>query len=475
MRVLLINPQFEFKKFGSFTRFMEPMPSIGLAYIASVLVKNGIEIEIIDDFVLRLGAKGILSVIKKKKFDIVGISCLTPSAPITFSIAAAIKSYDSKILIVLGNIHAVVFAGDILKKEAVDVIVHGEGEYTMLELAKAVASGADLAQVKGISFKQDGKIVHTPPRELIENLDELPYPQWQLFPFTKYAFLPFMDVKKPGLSILGSRGCPYRCRFCSLPNTGTKYRERDPKKIADEIEYVIHNFPVKQISFVDPIFPLSKKVGLEFSEEMVRRKLHNKIVWTCETRIDRMDRELLKAMRQAGCRRIMYGLESGVQALLDNIGKGFSVDYVKRIIKLTQQEDISVAGVFMIGLPGETRAMTQQTIDFAKQIDLDFAKFAITVPFPGSQLYEDLTRTGELKRQDWENFTTFNTNPKELVYVPGNMKPEELIEMQRKGHRDFYLRPEIIFRQLFKIRTISIKDLFSGFFSLFSHGLHKNN
>ncbi len=466
MKVLLINPNFNSKKFGKFRRFMEPMPCIGLAYIAAVLEKNNINVEIIDDFVSGLGVSGILDIIKKKEFDIVGISCLTPSAPMSFSIAAAIKRYNNRILTVLGNVHATVFAEDILENEAVDVIVHGEGEYTMLELTEAVAEGKDFAQIKGISFNRNGTIIKTSSREPVKDLDELPFPYWHLFPFTKYGFLPFMDVKKPGLSILGSRGCPYCCTFCSLPNIGSKYRERKPKNIVDEFEYLISEFPVKQISFVDPIFPLTKKFGLEFCEEMIRRKLNNKVVWTCETRIDKVDRELLREMRRAGCKRILYGLESGVQELLDNVKKDFTLDNTRMAIKFTKEEGIQTAGLFMIGLPGETKQMTEKTINFAKELDLDFAKFAITVPFPGSVLYEDLTKSGKLKRRDWENFVTFNPNSAELVYIPGKINPEELIYLQQRGHREFYMRPKIIFDQLFKIRTLGINDLFYGLIGL---------
>ena len=275
-----------------------------------------------------------------------------------------------------------------------------------------------------------------------------------------------MDVKKPGLSILGSRGCPYRCTFCSLPNIGSKYRERDPKKIVDEFEYLINNFPIKQISFVDPVFPLSKKTGLEFCEELIRRKLNDKLVWTCETRVDIVDKELLKKMRQAGCKRILFGLESGVQESLNNVNKNFTLDDIRENIKYTKEAGIQTTGLFMIGLPGETKEMIRKTIDFAKEIDLDFAKFAITVPFPGSKIYEDLTERGELNRRDWENFVTFNPDPQELVYIPGKVKPEELINMQRKAHLEFYLRPKIIFGQLFKKRTLAMKYLYRGLFSL---------
>jgi anaerobic magnesium-protoporphyrin IX monomethyl ester cyclase len=466
MKVLLINPSFSVSKFGRFARFMEPMPCLGLAYIAAVLEKNNIYVEIIDDFVLKLGTSGILKVVKEKGFDVVGISCLTPSAPEAFSISREIKKYNNKILTVLGNIHATVFAEEILKNEAVDVIVHGEGEYSIVDLVHAVEENTDFGNIKGISFRQEEKIVKTPSRDLIGNLDELPYPAWHLFPYKQYGFLPFVDIKRHTLSvsISGSRGCLYNCSFCSLPNV--KYRQRDPKKIVDEIEYLIGRYHVRQLGFVDPIFPLHKKQGLEFCAEMIKRGLNGKVSWLCETRVDLVDKELLRAMRSAGCRRIIYGIESGVEELLGNVVKSFGLEDIRRAIRNTQEAGILTTGLFMLGLPGETKEMAQKTIDFAKEIKVDFAKFAITVPYPGSRLYENLVSSGELQRRDWENFVTFNPNPEDLVYIPGGMSPSELIKMQQKAHFEFYVRPQIILKQLFKIRTIRLKDLLLGFLCL---------
>jgi radical SAM superfamily enzyme YgiQ (UPF0313 family) len=466
MKILLINPSFSTSKFGRFARFMESMPCLGLAYIAAVLEKNNIYVEVIDDFVLKSGVSGISKAVKEKGFDVVGISCLTPSAPEAFLIAREIKKLNNRVLTVLGNIHATVFAEEILKDEEVDVVVRGEGEYAMLELVNALKEGRSFEHIKGISFKNAGGIVNTPPRELIADLDGLPYPAWHLFPYKEYGFLPFVDIKRRALSvsIAGSRGCLYNCSFCSLPNV--KYREREPKKIVDEIEHLVDRYHVRQLGFVDPIFPLHKKQGLEFCREMAIRGLNNKVNWLCETRVDLVDAELLKAMRSAGCRRIIYGIESGVEELLGNVVKSFGLEDIRKAVRNAQEAGILTTGLFMLGLPGETREMAQRTIDFAKKIKVDFAKFAITVPYPGSRLYESLVSSGRLKRKDWENFITFNQDPKELVYIPGGMGPGELIRMQQKAHFEFYVRPQVILKQLFKNRTIGLKDLLSGFFSL---------
>ncbi len=446
---------------------MEPLPCLGLAYIAAVLEKNNIDVEIIDDFVFGLGELRILNMIKEKKIDIVGISCLTSSAPVAFSLIRKIKEYNGNILTVLGNIHASVFAEDILRtNEAVDVIVHGEGEYTMLELVRAWEENIDFTNIDDISFKRDGQVIRTKPRALLEDLDELPYPSWHLLPFKKYGLLLFADINKPALTISGSRGCPYNCIFCSVAQISRKYRKRRAEKIVNEVEHLISNFGVKQIGFIDPTFSLFREDGLEFCEEMIKRDLNKKVVWICETRVDKVDRELLRAMAMAGCKRILYGIESGRQKGIDNIKKNFSLDIVRQAIHNTKKEGIQTVGLFMLGLPGDTKESIKKTIQFAKEIDLDFAKFAITVPFPGTKLYEDLSGSGKLKRHDWENFLTFNSNPKDLVYVPGELTAEELINLQHRAHFEFYLRTKIIFRYLFKIRTISMKDLFCGLLNL---------
>ena len=446
---------------------MEPMPCIGLAYIAAVLEKNNIEVEIIDDFAFGVGECGILKRIIEKRIDIVGISCLTPSAPAVLSLVRKIKEYDKHILTVLGNIHASVFAEDILRTNAaVDVIVHGEGEFTMLELVRAWEENMDFINIDGISFKRDGQLIRTKPKALLEDLDELPYPSWHLLPFKKYGLLPFADIDKPVLSMSGSRGCPYNCIFCSLLHISKKYRKRKAKKIVNEIEYLVNNFGVKQIGFVDPIFSLFREDGLEFCGEMIKRGLNKKVVWICETRVDKVDKELLRAMATAGCKRILYGIESGGQKEINYIKKNFNLDVVRHAIRDTKKEGIQTVGLFMLGLPGDTKESIKKTIQFSKEIDLDFAKFAITVPFPGSKLYEDLSSSGKIKRDDWENFLTFNSNSKDLVYIPGELTAEELMNMQRKAHFEFYLRSQIIFKYLFKIRTISVKNLFFGLINL---------
>jgi radical SAM superfamily enzyme YgiQ (UPF0313 family) len=468
MRVLLVNPAMNMKTLGKFQGLLEPMPVIGLAYIAGVLQGDGHEVKAIDQFTYAMGVETVIDQLKEFRPDVLGIGMLTPSTPVALAIANQAKAACPDLTIVVGNIHADIFYREILTGSAVDFVVHGEGEYTISELCFALERGeSDFSGILGVSYLDGDVVKKTAARPVIEDLDALPYPAWDLFPYTRYGLLPFADVAHPVLSMTGSRGCPYRCEFCSLLYTGSNYRKRDPIKLVDEYEYLHERYGVKQIGFVDPIFPLNKSVLFKFCEELMRRGLHKKLCWLSETRVDRIDRESLRIMRASGCRRVLLGIESGVDLLLENVNKTFTTETTRRAVRMMREERIDAVGLFMIGLPGETPEMTRQTIDFAKSLDLDFAKFAITVPFPGSQMFEDLRREGRLNRDDWENWTTFQPDPAKMVFVPREVSPEYLIQMQKQGLREFYLRPKMIYRHLVEIRTINAKQLWHGVRGMF--------
>ena len=469
MKVLLVNPAMNMKALGKFQGLLEPMPVIGLAYVAAVLERDGHEVKAIDQFTFGMPVPEVIDQLKEFQPDLLGLSMLTPSTPVALAIANQAKAAMPNLQIVVGNVHADIFYNEILTGSAADFVVHGEGEETISELAFALQRGdTDFSGINGISYIDDsGEVTKNAARPVIEDLDSLPYPAWNLFPYTRYGLLPFADVAHPVLSMTGSRGCPYRCEFCSLLYTGSNYRKRDPIKIVDEYEYLHERYGVKQIGFVDPIFPLNKKILFQFCEELMRRGLHKKLCWLSETRVDRVDRESLRIMRASGCRRLLFGIESGVDLLLENVNKTFTTETTRKAIRMCREEGIDSVGLFMIGLPGETPEMTRQTVDFAKSIDLDFAKFAITVPFPGSQMFEDLRREGRLNRDDWENWTTFQPDPKKMVFVPREVSPEYLIQMQKQGLREFYLRPNMVYRHLVEVRTINAKQLWHGLKGMF--------
>ena len=467
MRVLLINPAMNLKKLGRFAGLLEPMPCFGLAYIAAALEAHGCHVRVIDMFAERLDVHEVANKVERFRPDLVGMTVLTPSAPVCSIISQSLRTRLPDVKIVWGGVHADVFAKDIVRSRDADFAVHQDGEITVCELVDAIsANETDYSAIDGLTWAADGVPVTNKARAINQDLDALPYPAWHLFPYHRYGLLPFADFAKPVLTISGSRGCPYRCDYCSLIHTGGKvYRRRDPIKIVDEYEYLVDRYGVKQIGFIDPIFPLVKKDLAPFCEELVARGLDKKCQWLSETRADRLDAETCQMMYDGGCRRVLMGIESGVDLLLGNVNKKITTSKVRVGVENARNAGIQTVGLFMIGMPGETPEMTKETVEFAVELDLDFAKFAITVPFPGSKLFEDRWQI-DLFRDDWENYTTFNPDPDRLIYHPHGYDPETLVKMQSWALRRFYMRPRQIKKQFVDLRTISPKMLLYGLYGM---------
>ncbi len=467
MRVLLINPSMNLQRLGRVAGLLEPMPCIGIAYLAAMLEQAGIFVRAVDMFAEGLGADEVLERVRRFEPDVVGFTVMTPSAPVVSVLSRMIRGALPAVRIVLGGVHADVFAHDLVATGDADVVVHGEGEHAIVEIVQTWAGGStDLSGVSGITWSAGDEPQRTVDRPLCNTLDELPYPAWHLFPIHRYGLLPFADIARPVLTISASRGCPYRCDYCSLLHShGKRYRRRDLVRVVDEYGHMVERFGVRQIGFVDPIFPLDKQDLPLFCDELLRRGLPERCVWLSETRADRLDPETCQLMYTAGCRRVLLGIESSSSRLLENVNKKLDTEQIREGVANARAAGIQTVGLFMIGLPGETPEQTRDTVEFAVDLDLDFAKFAITVPFPGSKLFDDAWQT-TLFRDDWENYVTFNTDPDALVWHPPGYDPAELIRLQRWSLRRFYLRPRQIRRQLIDLKTLSPRNVLHGIYGM---------
>ncbi len=466
MRVLLINPGMNLEKLGRFSSLLEPMPCTGLAYIAAALLSRGVHVTALDMFAEGLGVNEVLDRIAGVGPDIVGLSVMTPSAPVCRELATRIRATWPELRLIWGGIHADVFADEIVRAGYADAVVHGEGEEAICEIIQCWETGdSDLGQVRGVTWAPEpSKSMSNEPRPLNTNLDGLATPAWHLFPVHRYGLLPFADMARPVLTMSASRGCPHHCDYCSLiHSSGKSYRKRDPISVVDEYQFLVERYGVRQIGFVDPIFPLEKADLERFCVEMTRRGLEKRCVWLSETRADRLDRESCRLMYASGCRRVLLGIESGSERLLSGVGKSLSRERVIQGVANAHRAGLQTVGLFMIGLPGETPRQTRETVEFASSLGLDFAKFAITVPFPGSKLFQrSWQRT--LFRDDWENYTTFNPDPDGLVYHPHGYDPALLVKLQSWALRRFYIRIHQIHKQLLELRTLRVGVLARGLY-----------
>jgi Fe-S oxidoreductase len=460
MKILLLNPAVDFdKQFGTLEDFYTPIPSLGLAYIGGVLRQDGFEVEGLDSFMACDTVDQMFERIVAAAPDVLGVSLLTPAAPLMDEVLIRLRKVMPSLVVVMGNIHASVFDRYYLSKRLADYIVHHEGEATMLELMRAVRSGGPVDSIKGISYLAvDGRVLKTPRREWIDRieLDKMPYPSWDLFPVDQFR----PDIRLQGTSrvnnaadvqalpILASRGCPHACTFCSPVNTiGRRYFNRSPKAVVDEMEHFYRHWGTTTFYYMDLTFPLTEKLGIEFCEELIARNLP--IHWMCETRVSSVTLPLLKKMKQSGCARIDYGIECGNQKMLDLIQKNFTIEQVCDAVRWTREAGIEQEGLFIIGLPDETVEDTWDTINFALSLDLDHIKLNIFVPYPGSELYDRLSVRGELRNFNFDQYTSFPVyNAGAMSYVPAGRTAEELMRLQTIGMRKAFFRRRVILREL---------------------------
>ncbi len=469
MKVLLINPNATLvERSRKLQTFLTPILPLGIASIGSTLEKAGHEVEAVDQFANKMPGQELLAWIKKFSPDVIGFSCITPVMTNVKALSRSIRDF-SRAKIVLGNIHPTIFTDEVLLDGTADIVVRGEGELSMLETVNALAQGSGLYGVEGISFLDGGKVVRNPDRAVIEDLDTLAYPAWHLFELDLYKYTPQALIHDElGMPIMGSRGCYHRCVFCAQDKVYKGVRFRKNAEIVKELEYMHERFNARYFGFLDSCFPFSQEEGIDFCRRLKSSGLHKKIRWCTETRVDMVNEELLSEMKEAGLHLLMLGLESGNQEVLNRIGKGTTLEQARKAMKAVKRLKIFTLGLFMLGLPGETRSSSEDTIRFAKEVDCDVTKFNLTIPYPGSRLFDSIYKGKEVpdpeKFNPWYDWAEDQGS---LLYVPEGMEQRELLNLQRKAMFEFYCRPRVILRYLAHTR-MGIRKLFYGGYVLLS-------
>ncbi|MDD5729655.1 MAG: radical SAM protein [Candidatus Omnitrophica bacterium] len=410
LKILLINPYLTVAHDDP----AQPSPILSLSYLAAYLKKNGFNAVILDvsaagwDKVTVVNGKNRpgLSAEEIKRFiadygpDLVGItSPSTAHALDMHETAQIVKNVDKKIKIAVGGAHASSNPEDVLNDANVDIVVIGEGEDTLLDIAVRMEKKADLNSVIGTAVKVNGKIIRNPARPYIENLDSLPFPARELLPMDTYSKIYAQGInytmRQPFTTMITSRGCPGDCIYCAVKTVwGRKWRFRSPVNVVDEIEELIRKYGIREIHFLDDSVSVSKSRLMSICDEIIKRKID--IRWTTPNGIAiwLMDKALLKKMKQAGCYRLTFGLESGNPETLHFIGKKYDYNHAKEMIKYASKLGIWTIGTFIIGFPYETKESIQDTINFAINSHLDFAVFYIATPFPGTRMHEYFKKEG---------------------------------------------------------------------------------
>jgi len=419
-------------------------PPLGISYIASV-IRDEVEVAImdaqaegfyneieLDDQFMIYGSSydDILRRIEAFAPDIVGISCLFSSIfPVVRELCQRIKKLNPDIITITGGTYPTFCAEELLAKEpALDIIVLGEGEYTMRDIILALRRDGDLSEIDGIAWKEDGKVRVNPKTQLIENLDEIPFPARDLLPMDLYPKIniphSFSAKHRYNTPMITSRGCPCRCTFCSSSRFwGYKYRWRSAENVLDEIGELIDKWGIREIQFEDDNITANKARAKKIFQGIIERgykisfNLPNGVaVWT-------LDEELIDLMKRAGCYELTLAFESGSQYVLDNIiKKPLNLERAKEITKLVHKAGIRTNAFYIFGFPGETMEHIKETFRFAREVKTHTAYFFIANPLPGTELYERARAEGILP----DDFNFENLTFTRYIFKPKYHNPREI-------------------------------------------------
>jgi radical SAM superfamily enzyme YgiQ (UPF0313 family) len=374
-RVLFCIPPFEFnariENAGRITR-APCMPSPGIGYLSEMLTTHGIQ-NWVFDFRLGYSMSDLLSWINKIKPDLVGVTMTTYRHDLAYEIVSRIKS--SKYDIVVGGPHVSLFGSKVLEGCEANFAIKFEGEYPLLELCQ----GKDLDEIKGLIYRNGPKIVENEDRPFIKNLDELPFPRYRKFELSKYT-----DVRP----IISSRGCPYQCIFCTTGSMGKIFRVRSAENVVNELEYW-YKAGYRVFDFLDDNFTLIKDRVYEICNLIKQRGLTGlELHCSNGVRADRVDKDLLKTMKEVGFNYICFGVEAGNNRILKTIKKGVTIERIEKAIKDAVEMDYDVGLFFMVGHPGETVKDIEDSIKLALKYPVALAKFLNIIPYPGTELFQ---------------------------------------------------------------------------------------
>jgi anaerobic magnesium-protoporphyrin IX monomethyl ester cyclase len=392
---------------------------------------------------------GLGKYLRKRDFEVIGITSTTMLIKNSLKALDVIKSISPNSFTVMGGPHPSAI-GERLFDDAkdLDCVVYGEGEDTTLELVQNLSKGKSIENVQGIIYRRGGEIKKNPPRPLIPDVDTIPFPARHLLPMEKYT--------KPA-SILTSRSCPYRCIYCLKGVFGRTWRGRSYKNVVDEMEFLVDNYNFDKLAIVDDIFNYDMNRAEKICDEIIKRELEFKWHTPNGIRVDRVNKQLFKKMKKAGCVGVQFGVESGSQKILNNIKKGTTLNMIRRAVQAAKEEGLGVSGSFMIGNPGESWETVRESVEFMKELDIG-ANFNMTTPYPGTVLWRWIEENGRFITTDFKKFAQFEASP---AFETEDFSVEDRIAAYNYAVKERNklllknaLSPAVVFNAIFSLRSL---------------------
>lgn len=450
---LFINPPNAFAQYigSKLNSAVLKYPLLSFASLAAVLRQAGAKVAILD-----LGTVGnyhkldkVLTEVRPKYIGFTGTTPLFPQvAEMSFKCREVL---GNDVVIVLGGPHATALPEECLQNSAIDIVVFGEGERTIVD----IWNGKQLNNVPGIYYKDNGKIIKTLQRSLIEKLDELPYLAVDLYKSELYLSAKALSKATPNFQYESSRGCYGTCTFCNKNISGRTFRPKSPERVVNEIEYIL-TLGYKEIRFVDDQFNADIERAIKICELILKKNL--KFPWSLASgiRVDTVNEEFFQIAKRSGCYQIGVGFEAGSQEALKSVAKGITIEQSLNCMRLIRKAKIEAIGFFIFGMPKDTIETMDETINFAVKLMPDYAKATILMPFPGTALFKQYEKQGLIKTRDWSKY---NFHLVQEVYRHPTLDFETLQKYYHKFYKSFYLHPHFIFRRFLK--SIKMLSTFS--------------
>lgn len=444
---------------------------MGLGYLAGALRAGGYSVEIYDAAV---ETEPLADVMRRGRYDVVGISAPTPLIREAWQAAAVAKATGA--VTILGGPHLTLKPEESMERPEVDLVVRGEAEDTIIEIMQALELDAGVqesgiaprlfahpawSEILGLSYRKPngngGAVVHNPARPLRPDLDNIPMPAHDLFKIEKYTNLqPLTDGLIPGsrsYTIVTSRGCPFKCTFCSKPITGDTWRQRSVDSVIAEWRWLVRDLKATEIGITDDIWNRDLKRAKELCRRLIAEGL-NKVPWVTVhgMKVNYTDLELFQLMKAAGAKRVGFGVESGDQEILNKvIRKGQTLDMVRDAFRYAKAAGLQTMGFFIFGMPHETEETMERTIRFALELEPDLAHFMIAAPYPGTRLWEMLEEEGaEIFSHEWSDLAI---QDEKAHFQLGTLTAELVERKWHEAYRRFYLRPSRLARRLMQWDT----------------------
>ncbi|MBM4154496.1 MAG: radical SAM protein [Lentisphaerae bacterium] len=447
MKVLLVNPRTEgmisTELPGYVSKEVGHFPPLGLLYLAAHLQRDPRHgVALVDMPARDVSYEALGQRVAAERPGVAGITTTTHNLVEAKRAAECIKRASPGTVVCLGGPHVDAFPELALAWPSIDAAFRGEAEASFHAYIDALADGGPVDAIPGLIRRDGGRVVVAPPPAPPEDLDALPFPARGLLDPRDYRHV--LGRRATFTTLLATRGCPFKCIFCSTPHGGC--RMRSTANLVDEMESCLGR-GAEELHFVDDTFNLRAERLGEVSGEILRRGLA--VRWSLRARVDRVDAESLRLARRAGCIRIHYGIETGTDEGLRALRKGITVGQAERAIAWTREAGIATATYFLIGCPHErSRADVLRTIDFARRIGPDYAMFNVLAIYPHTELHAMAVAKGLAPGGEWEPFVRDPRPDFRLRFWEESMSATELTSLLRLAYRRFYLRPSVVWRQL---------------------------